>query len=109
MGAAVLAAPSEDGAELQSCGSTCAFPEFPVCACRQTMNLWRCAPRSSCKAHLERQELSYVYVIEILLLNWVSPLSSAADVPEAQDMFYQIFKYEYHGGCLVDYMEGINY
>lgn len=69
---------------------------------------WTCAPRSVCKAHLERQELSYVYMIEIPHLSWVSPLSGVADVPAAQDMFYQIFEYEYHD-CLVDYMEGINY
>lgn len=54
------------------------------------------------------QELSYVYMIEIPPLNPVSPLSSAADVPAARDMSYQIFRYEYHGGCMVDYMEGVN-
>lgn len=48
-------------------------------------------------------------MIEIPLLSQVSLLSSAADVPPAKDMFYQIFEYEYHGNGLVDYMEGINY
>lgn len=70
------------------------------------MNLWRFAPKNSCKAHLEAQKLCYVYVIEIPYLNSVTLLSSAADVLAAKDMFYQIF--EYHAGCLVNYMEGIN-
>lgn len=67
---------------------------------------WTCAPKSACKAHLERQELPYVYKIEIPHLSRVSPLRGVADVPAAKDMLYQIF--EYHD-CLVDCMEGINY
>lgn len=73
------------------------------------MKLWRYAPRSFCKTHLERREVSYVHLIDLPHLSWVSPLSSKADVLAAKDMFYQICKYEFHDDWLVDYMEAINY